>query len=788
MPRFSAFIFVLLVAVSPVLAQTLYSDNASMRLGFGGVVSVYEGDVYIGSAPITWPAGADPAGQILRYSKNDEGQWIEIERIAAEGGVLGDEFGRSFNITDGQMVVGAPGQEAVYVFGLKDNKWTQTAKVSPHEDLPDGHEFAGSFARGGFRTQNIAVVQNNVMVTSYDQASHEGAVHVVHQMGTMWHDMGELEKTGAWAVASSGNHLFLGTAEADSAAGGVVAYEYVDSRNWVKREGITKNDLGAGARFGRAFATKGNMVWVGASGFERFGAVFAYEFGEDATWRLVDTIVQTGEDQRPSFGSSLSVNGDYLLIGASGAAYLYDINMTGDATLRLEAEEDRATPGFGTSVAMGDGFAIVGSPTGDFDAGLASVFEHTDAGWERTAYLFGDVNRMESITGTDKIDCTDGLANGLFPCEDVDLVSFLATDEMSHDRGAKLNDIWGWEDPQTGKEYVLQGRNDGLSVVDISNPASPLVVGNMMRTEGSPGAWWRDVKVYKNHAFVVADGSRDHGLQILDLTQVRDIAPADMPVMFEETAHYAGTASTHNVVINEDTGFAYLVGNRSGGETCGGQLHIVNIQDPQNPTFAGCYNHPDFGGTHDAQCVLYHGADEDYAGSEICLNSNGSAFIVADVTDKENTKTISTAFYPNTNYTHQGWLSEDHNYFYMNDELDEMNDVVAHTRTLIWDMSDLDEPILVKEFYLDSSASDHNLYIKGNLMYQSNYQAGLRILDITDPENPVEVGHFDTAPNADDVKGFGGSWSNYPYFKSGIIAVSSQGEGLYLLRKREVDL
>ncbi len=157
MPRFSAFIFVLLVAVSPVLAQTLYSDNASMRLGFGGVVSVYEGDVYIGSAPITWPAGADPAGQILRYSKNDEGQWIEIERIAAEGGVLGDEFGRSFNITDGQMVVGAPGQEAVYVFGLKDNKWTQTAKVSPHEDLPDGHEFAGSFARGGFRTQNIAV-------------------------------------------------------------------------------------------------------------------------------------------------------------------------------------------------------------------------------------------------------------------------------------------------------------------------------------------------------------------------------------------------------------------------------------------------------------------------------------------------------------------------------------------------------------------------------------------------------------------------------------------------------
>ena len=73
-------------------------------------------------------------------------------------------------------------------------------------------------------------------------------------------------------------------------------------------------------------------------------------------------------------------------------------------------------------------------------------------------------------------------------------------------------------------------------------------------------------------------------------------------------------------------------------------------------------------------------------------------------------------------------------------------------------------------------------------MYQSNYQSGLRILDITDPENPVKVGHFDTAPYADDVKGFAGSWSNYPYFSSGIIVVSSQGEGLFLVRKREVDL
>jgi len=261
-----------------------------------------------------------------------------------------------------------------------------------------------------------------------------------------------------------------------------------------------------------------------------------------------------------------------------------------------------------------------------------------------------------------------------------------------------------------------------------------------------------------------------------------------MPVTFEETAHYAGTNSTHNVVINEETGFAFAVGNRSGGETCGGQLHMINIQDPANPEFAGCFSLDEAGGTHDSQCVIYRGDDDDYRGREVCLNSSGNLFVIADVTDKENPVTLASSSYPNQAYTHQGWLSEDHNYFFMNDELDEMGGLTDKTRTLIWDVRDLEDPTLAKEFFLDNPASDHNLYVKGNFMYQSNYQAGLRILDVSDPENPVEVGHFDTVPFGEDEAGFGGSWSNYPYFKSGVIAVSSRGEGLFLVRKREIDI
>ena len=73
-------------------------------------------------------------------------------------------------------------------------------------------------------------------------------------------------------------------------------------------------------------------------------------------------------------------------------------------------------------------------------------------------------------------------------------------------------------------------------------------------------------------------------------------------------------------------------------------------------------------------------------------------------------------------------------------------------------------------------------------MYQSNYVSGLRILDISDRENPEVVGFFDTVPWSSDAPGFDGSWSNYPYFESSIIVVNSGTEGMFILRKRERNL
>jgi len=146
---------------------------------------------------------------------------------------------------------------------------------------------------------------------------------------------------------------------------------------------------------------------------------------------------------------------------------------------------------------------------------------------------------------------------------------------------------------------------------------------------------------------------------------------------------------------------------------------------------------------------------------------------------------VGMASYPNVAYTHQGWLTDDHRYFYMNDEGDEPRGLVEGTRTIIWDVQQLDDPIVVGEYVADVKSTDHNLYVVGDTMYQSNYDSGLRVFDISDPENPRPIGYVDTVPFGEDGAGGGGSWSNYPYFDSGVIVFTSMSEGLFVGKVRD---
>ncbi|MCB0375559.1 MAG: choice-of-anchor B family protein, partial [Sinomicrobium sp.] len=214
-------------------------------------------------------------------------------------------------------------------------------------------------------------------------------------------------------------------------------------------------------------------------------------------------------------------------------------------------------------------------------------------------------------------------------------------------------------------------------------------------------------------------------------------------------------------------------------ETYNGGAHFINISDPLNPVPAGGYG--DDGYTHDAQVVTYHGPDTEHEGKEIFIGSNVSEVVIVDVTDKNNPVKLSSVSYPNFQYAHQGWLTEDHRYFILGDELDEKN-IGFNTRTLVFDFSDLDNPVYHQAYLGPTPAIDHNGYVKGSLFYLANYSAGVRIIDISDMDNFKEVGYFDTYPQ-DDTPAFKGVWNVYPFFESGNIVVSDLNGGFFIIRK-----
>ena len=81
-----------------------------------------------------------------------------------------------------------------------------------------------------------------------------------------------------------------------------------------------------------------------------------------------------------------------------------------------------------------------------------------------------DAQPVQRLSQLADATCTNGMA-GTYPCNEIDLLAFLPHGEIG---GGSGNDLWGWTDPETGREYALVGRSLGTAFVDISNPRPPV--------------------------------------------------------------------------------------------------------------------------------------------------------------------------------------------------------------------------------------------------------------------------------------------------------------------------
>ncbi len=447
------------------------------------------------------------------------------------------------------------------------------------------------------------------------------------------------------------------------------------------------------------------------------------------------------------------------------------------------------------------GATLVGVPH-EFAADLAArgfrtIADSKGLDRETSQKLAGTRATLQSNTAATV--CTGGFA-GSFPCDSVDLLAHIA-DRTPAARGA---DIWGFVDLNTQREYAIMGYSNGTAVYDVSDPESPSEVGFV----DGQSTTWRDIKVYQfwngaegrwnAYAYITADSASD-GLFILDLTA--------LPHSISRVSYSSDFLAAHNIYLSKtdfSTGLSLTddapVLILAGASLEDGRFRAYSLDDARSPAFIARPGTPagqpgsDRLYMHDAasmvvtdsrkdtQCV--NAASSDYC--DVLFDFNESTLDIWDITDPSDPVRLSRTPYGNSAYSHSGWWSEDQQYVFLQDELDERdNNLVTTLRA--FDISNLQNPTLAGTWNGPTSAIDHNGFVRGNRYYMSNYARGLTILDITDPASPTQAGRFDSYPSGDGV-GFPGAWGAYPFLPSGHVLISDIDSGFYVVQDNTLNV
>lgn len=312
---------------------------------------------------------------------------------------------------------------------------------------------------------------------------------------------------------------------------------------------------------------------------------------------------------------------------------------------------------------------------------------------------------------------------------------------------AQLSNIWGYE--TEGNEYALVGMANGTSFVDVTNPANP----NEVYFKTGANSTWREIKVFNNHAYIVTEGGG--GLQIVDMTPLPQNTNLSSVSYFGSQYDFT---TAHTLYIDEN-GILYIFGSDYGQ---GGALMYDLNANPEAPVELGVFDD-------------YYIHDGFVRGDTLWASCVYDGFLaIVDVSDKANPTAVTTFNTP-SNFTHNSWPTNNNNYLFTTDE-------VTNAYVTSYDVSDFDNISEIDRFqhFPGSGSIPHNAHLLGNFLYVSYYKDGVVIIDVTNPNNLVESGFYDTAPTMEG-DGFDGCWGVYPYLPSGNIIASDMSSGLWIL-------
>jgi choice-of-anchor B domain-containing protein len=378
--------------------------------------------------------------------------------------------------------------------------------------------------------------------------------------------------------------------------------------------------------------------------------------------------------------------------------------------------------------------------------------------------------------------CIDGKSANKYECQGVTLQAQVALNRFAGKPRTGSN-LWGYVDPDDQREYAIVGLRNGVSIVDVTIPNRPRIVGHVAGSI-SP---WREAKVYSfqnkstkkwdAYAYVSTLGLSFNGeILIVDLSELpnRIRLAAKLPY------------SAHTLFIsNVDFATGKKLSNRKPRLYLNGTLSgmlIFELTDPVNPKLLGAYNSyvadcytETFTGSSAGACKPGHNPCEVYFGWD------GQQFFIMDVTDPKSIQILSSFKYPGIGYAHSGWISKDKKYMFNFDEYDVIQNN-TNTRILTFDISNLLNPTVAATFFGKTRSINHNGIVVGSKLYLAHYTRGLVVMDVTNPKAIREIAYFDTHPQ-NNVPQHHGAWGVYPFLRSGNILIGDIERGLFILKE-----
>jgi hypothetical protein len=450
-------------------------------IGFGSAVAIAGDEILVGRPGLVlgFPMPPSQTGAVHIYRRSGTGQWVQVSAITANGLAIEDGFGTALSVEGNLLAVGAPGtaekRGAVYLFERdRSGRWVERTKLT-----------AASAAPGDLLGRAVALRGGAILAGSPGHGENQGRVVLFRQgSGTSnWTEQGTLvgstairkERFGA-ALALEKDRLVVGAPGqifGDSAVAGRAILFRRNGDTWTKEATLSVGEGGRVRGLGAALLLEGSQIYVAAPGTDSLaGAVFQFRSSSPGKWEQAARLAAESREHPAFFGGALARDGQDLLVGAPfaqqgvGAVHVF----RGEGAKWKEAQKLTIkgvgpSTQFGAALAVSKGLAIAGAPQADFFEGSALLYEKDRGGQWRSIGTAVDSNSggLAAVTGGEA-KCEGGKAKA-FECRDANLVSFLPVSAVGGKRGVLLNDIWGWTDSVTNREFALVGRTDGTAFV-----------------------------------------------------------------------------------------------------------------------------------------------------------------------------------------------------------------------------------------------------------------------------------------------------------------------------------